>query len=696
MRDYLAHEVRNVTVLGHSGAGKTAVLEAMLNFTKATDRFGKTSEGSSIIDYDPEEVRRGLSVYTSIVPIEWKDTKINFIDTPGYLDFVGEMESGCAAGDNILIVVGAKEGVQSGTQRAWEVAMEKKLPTIFFVNKVDEEHASFDKAYQGLREAFGKSVIPFEVPILENDEVIGSINILRDKAWYFKGDKADRNKSYDVPDNMKEVVADYKNQIAEAIAMGDDDLMEKFFSGEPFTEAELTRGVRLGVRNGEIRPVFSGSAINMTGIERLLDLIDKYFPTYGEQGTITVTDIDKNEPVELLTDEKGDLTVQVFKTIVDPFVGRISFIKVRSGVLSSDTTVYNPKKDKLEKISQIFIIKGKHQTAVGKLFTGDIGAVTKLAYTQTNDTLCEKGKYYVVDEIKFSEPMLGVAVWPKSKNDDDKLSNALNRMCEEDPTTRLVNNKETKENVLYGVGDQHIDVIVNKMKSKYKVEVNLTTPKVPYHETIKKTVIGEGRHKKQSGGHGQFGHVFVEFSPNPDSEDMVFEETVFGGAVPKQYFPAVETGLRECMAKGYLAGYRMVNVKANLKDGKYHDVDSSEMAFKLAAHLAFKDAMPKAGCILLEPIVSATVVIPDEYTGTIIGDFNKRRGTIMGMDMEGTHQVINALVPLAEMMKYPTDLRSMTQGRGKYTQVFDHYDPVPANIAEKIIANADKQDDDDE
>ena len=696
MRDYLAHEVRNVTVLGHSGAGKTAVLEAMLHFTKATDRFGKTSEGSSIIDYDPEEVRRGLSVYTSIVPIEWKDTKINFIDTPGYLDFVGEMESGCAAGDNILIVVGAKEGVQSGTQRAWEVAMEKKLPTIFFVNKVDEEHASFDKAYQGLREAFGKSVIPFEVPILENDEVIGSINILRDKAWYFKGDKADRNKSYDVPDNMKEVVADYKNQIAEAIAMGDDDLMEKFFSGEPFTEAELTRGVRLGVRNGEIRPVFSGSAINMTGIERLLDLIDKYFPTYGEQGTITVTDIDKNEPVELLTDEKGDLTVQVFKTIVDPFVGRISFLKVRSGVLSSDTTVYNTKKDKLEKISQIFIIKGKHQTAVGKLFTGDIGAVTKLAYTQTNDTLCEKGKYYVVDEIKFSEPMLGVAVWPKSKNDDDKLSNALNRMCEEDPTTRLVNNKETKENVLYGVGDQHIDVIVNKMKSKYKVEVNLTTPKVPYHETIKKTVIGEGRHKKQSGGHGQFGHVFVEFSPNPDSEDMVFEETVFGGAVPKQYFPAVETGLRECMAKGYLAGYRMVNVKANLKDGKYHDVDSSEMAFKLAAHLAFKDAMPKAGCILLEPIVSATVVIPDEYTGTIIGDFNKRRGTIMGMDMEGTHQVINALVPLAEMMKYPTDLRSMTQGRGKYTQVFDHYDPVPANIAEKIIANADKQDDDDE
>ncbi len=695
MRDYLAHEVRNVTVLGHSGSGKTSVLEAMLHFTKATDRFGKTSEGSSIIDYDAEEIRRGLSVYTTIVPIEWKDTKINFIDTPGYLDFVGEKESGLAVGDNALIIVGAKEGVESGTVRAFEDATEKGIPTIFFINKVDEEHASFDKAYKALREAFGKSVIPFEVPIMDGEEVIGSVNILRDKAWYFKGPKADREKACEVPEDMKDIVAEYKNEIAEAIAMGDDELMEKFFSGEEFTEAELTRGVRLGVRSGEIRPVFSGSAINMVGIERLLDLVDKYFPTYGEQGTMTVTDIEKEEPVEITTDEKGDLTVQVFKTIVDPFVGRISFIKVRSGVLSSDSTVYNPKKDKMEKISQIFIIKGKHQTAVGKLFTGDIGAVTKLAYTQTNDTLCDKGKHYVLDEIQFSEPMLGVAVWPKSKNDDDKLSNALARMSEEDQTARVVNNPETKENVLYGVGDQHIDVLVSKMKAKYKVEVTLTTPKIPYHETIRKTVIGEGRHKKQSGGHGQFGHVFVEFSPNPDSEDMVFEETVFGGAVPRQYFPAVETGLRECMAKGYLAGYRMVNVKANLKDGKYHDVDSNEMAFKMAAHLAFKNAMPNAGCILLEPIVSAKVVIPEEYTGTIIGDFNKRRGSIMGMDMENHHQVITALVPLSEMMKYATDLRSMTQGRGKYTQVFDHYDPVPNNIAEKIIAAAEKEEDED-
>lgn len=691
MRDYLAHEVRNVTVLGHSGAGKTAVLEAMLYYTKSSDRFGKTSEGSSLIDYDAEEIRRGLSVYTTIVPIEWRDTKINFIDTPGYLDFVGEAESGIAAGDNALIVVGAKEGVQSGTQRAWDEAQSRKLPTIFFVNKVDEENASFDKAYNGLRETFGKTVIPFEVPILDGNEVIGSINILRDKAWYFKGPLADKENAVDVPDDMKEIVAEYKNQIAEAIAMSDDDLMEKYFSGEEFSEAELTKGVRIGVRNGEIRPVFSGSAINMTGIERLMDLIVKYFPTYGENGTITATDSETGKVVELHTDENADFTGLIFKTIVDPFVGRITFIKVNSGTLSSDSTVYNTQKDKLEKINQIYIIKGKHQTAIGKLFTGDIGAITKLSYTQTNDTLCSKGKHYVLEAIKFSEPMLGVAVWPKSKNDDDKLSNALARMVEEDQTCRLVNNKETKENVFYGVGDQHLDVLVAKMRAKYKVEVTLTTPKIPYRETIKKTVIGEGRHKKQSGGHGQFGHVFVEFAPNPDEEEMVFEEKVFGGAVPRQYFPAVEVGLRECMVKGYLAGYKVVNMKATLLDGKYHDVDSSEMAFKLAAHLAFKAAMPQANAILLEPIMCATVVVPDEYTGAIIGDFNKRRGTIMGMDLEGNNQVITANVPLSEMMRYPTELRSMTQGRGKYTQVFDRYEPVPANLAEKVIAENKKE-----
>ncbi|MEG0094054.1 MAG: elongation factor G [Erysipelotrichaceae bacterium] len=696
MRDYLAHEVRNVCVFGHSGVGKTAVLEAMLYFTKASDRFGKTKEGSSLIDYDSEEIKRGISVFTSLVPIEWKEDKINFIDTPGYLDFVGEMEAGAAVGDSALIVVGAKDSVQSGTIKAWEKAQERKLPTIFFINKLDEEHTSFEKAYNNLRDHFGKSVIPFEVPIIEKDEIIGSVNILRDKAWYYKGPLADPNKAYNVPDNMIEMVKTYKDQIAEAIAMGDDELMEKFFSGEEFSEAELTRGVRIGVRSGEIRPVFSGSAINSIGIERLLDLIIKYFPTYGEVGSITVKDLDKKSDIELETNEKEVFTAHVFKTIVDPFVGRISYLKVNSGVLSSDMQVYNPQKDKLEKISSIFIIKGKHQTAVGKLFTGDIGAVVKLQYTQTNDTLCDKERKLELTPIEFSKPMLAMAVFPKSKNDDDKLSSGLSRMVEEDPTLLIENNQETHQTVLYGIGDQHIDVALSKLKSKYKVEVDLVEPKVQYRETIKKKVIGEGRHKKQTGGHGQFGHVFVEFAPNPDEEEMVFEEKVFGGAVPRQYFPAVEVGLRECMNKGILAGYKVVNIKATLLDGKYHDVDSSEMAFKQAARLSYKAGMELANPILLEPIVNVFVKVPDEFTGTIMGDFNKRRGMIVGMDMKDGYQVINANVPMAEMMKYPIELRAMSQGRGTYTQEFDRYEPVPPMISTKIIAAATKDKEEEE
>ncbi len=690
MRDYLSHEVRNVVVLGHSGVGKTAVLESMLYFTKASDRFGVTSEGSSLIDYDAEEIRRGISVYATLVPIEWKDCKINFLDTPGYADFIRGVEEGVAVGDSALIVVDAKDVVQPGTQKAWQEAQKHNLPTIFFVNKLDEENTSFDTAYQTLRDSFGKSVIPFEVPIMENGKCIGSVNILRDKAWYFEGPLANSQKAQPVPENMVDIVKGYKDQIAEAVAMGDDELMEKFFSGEEFSEAELTRGVRLGVRSGDIRPVFSGSATHSVGIERLMDLIIKYFPTYGESGSITVHD-EQGKDVVLETNEKEKLCAKVFKTVVDPFVGRITYVKVLAGVMSADSVVYNTDKEKQEKISGIFIIKGKHQTAVGKLFTGDIGAVVKLQYTQTNDTLCEKNERYVTEDIPFSTPMLAMAVYPASKNDEDKMSNALARMVEEDPTLRLENNTETKQSVLYGVGDQHLDVVLAKLKAKYKVEVRLETPRVPYRETIRKTAIGEGRHKKQSGGHGQFGHVFIEYAPNPDVEEMVFEEKVFGGAVPRQYFPAVEAGLRECMTSGILAGFKVVHVKVTLLDGKYHDVDSSEMAFKLAARLSYKAGIAEAKPILLEPIVNITVRVPDDFTGTIIGDFNKRRGAIMGMDMIDGYQEIKAQVPLAEVLKYPIELRAMTQGRGVYTQEFDRYDPVPQSLADSIIAQHKKE-----
>lgn len=685
MRDYKSNEVRNVSVVGHSGAGKTAVIEAMLYYTGETDRFGKTSEGSSLIDFDPEEIKRGISIYTSIVPIEWDDCKINFIDTPGYLDFVGEKEAGIAAGDNMLIVVNAKDPLEAGTKLAFKEAQATKKPTIFFINHLDEEHTSFDDAYGKLHEEFGKSVIPFEVPIVENGEYVGTVNILKNKAWYHHGPKASDAVAQPVPESMQDEVAMYKEQIAEAVAMGDDELMEKFFSGEEFTDAELTRGVRIGVRSGEIIPVFSGSAVESRGIGRLMDLIVTYFPAYSEKGVIVESTPD-GEKVELLTTEEEALTAQVFKTIMDPFVGRISYVKILSGTLASDSQVVNGNNGKPERLGQIFTVRGKHQTAAGKLFTGDIGAISKLANTRTNDTLCDKSTRLIADSIFFDEPLYGQAIEPKTKNDEDRLSTGLNRIQEEDPTFIVTPNKETHQTIVYGIGDQHLDVIVNKLKSKFKADVILSDPKVTYRETITKTGVGEGRHKKQSGGHGQFGHVFVEFAPNPDSEELVFDEKVFGGAVPRQYFPAVETGLRENALEGPLAGYKMVNLKTTLLDGKYHDVDSSEMAFKLAARLAFKDAMSKCRPILLEPIMNLTVRVPDEYTGTIIGDLNKRRGSILGMTPEEDQQVIEAQVPMMELSRYSIDLRSMAQGLGSYTISMDRYDPVPDNIAQRIIA----------
>jgi len=682
MRDYLANEVRNVCLLGHRGSGKSSVVEAMLFFTKNVDRLGKASDGTLAMDFDPEETRREMSIYTSIAPIEWKDCKINFVDTPGYLDFAGDAQSGIHVSDNAIIVVGARDGVESGTLKAWNTVSQRKMPTIFFVNKIDEDNASFDSAYNAIKNAFGKTVIPFEVPIVEGGKVVGSVNILKGKAWFYN----DSANSKDIPESMQDAVQGYLDEIKEAVAMSDDELMEKFFSGEEFTEAEIAKGVRSGIRSGDIHPVYCGSATNMTGIERLMDLIIEYLPSYAEKGVIEVKDT-KGNVVTLETNEKEATSAFVFKTVVDPFAGRISFIKVMTGVVSADSQLTNVQKEKMEKMNQVFIIKGKHQVGVGKLFTGDLGAVIKLQYTDTNDTLVDKAKMVQYDPIEFPRGMLGKAVWPATRADEDKLSSGLQRIQEEDKSVFIENNRETKETVAYGLGDQHIDVIKSKLKSKYKVDIELTNPRVQYRETIRAKVAAEGKHKKQSGGAGQYGHVKVEFEPC-DSEEMVFEERVFGGSVPRQYFAPTEVGLRECMEKGVLAGYKVVGVKATLYDGSYHDVDSKEIAFKMAAHLAYKDGMPKAKPVLLEPIVSVSVTVPDEYTGTIIGDLTKRRGTIMGQDMVDNYQVVQAEVPMAEMMVYATELRSMTQGVGTYTQKFERYEMAPQNVADKVIEQA--------
>jgi len=681
MKDYLANEVRNVVVLGHSGAGKSSVIEACLYFTKAIERYGKNNDGTTALNYDPEEGKRGTSVYCHIAPVEWKDKKINFIDTPGYMDYAGEEATGLMMGDNALIVVNAKEGIEAGTERAWREAVSKqKIPTIFFINKMDVENANFDTVYTSIRDKFGKSVIPFEVPIIENGVVVGSVNILRRKAWYY----SDRNTAKEVPSALIGEVERYYNEIAEAIAMTDDELMEKFFSGETFDEHELAKGLRIGVRSGDIRPVYCGSAENQTGIERLLDLITEYFPSYAEKGRIQAETL-KGDTIDMETNENEALSAFVFKTIVDPFVGKVSYLKVMSGVLNSDSQVYNSKKDVTEKINQIYVINGKYQIGVGKLFTGDIGAVVKLQATETNDTLCTRSRVIKYPDIEYPHPMLGYAIHPKTKADEDKLSSGIHNLMLEDHTIKLVNNEETHEQVLYGVGDQHIDLILSKLKSKYKVEVTTEKPTVQYRETISAKAEAQGKYKKQNGGAGQYGDVWVRFEPT-DSDDMVFAEEVFGGAVPKQYFPPVEQGLRDCMNKGVLAGYKVVGVKATLYDGSYHPVDSKEVAFKEAARLAYNAAMPNAKPVLLEPIGKVVVTAPEDYTGTLMGDFTKRRGIIldMGTDEDGL-QVIRAEVPMAEMLTYATELRSMTQGRGSYELAFDRYEAAPHDVAQKVI-----------
>ncbi|MCI5722922.1 MAG: elongation factor G [Erysipelotrichaceae bacterium] len=680
MKDYLANEVRNVVVLGHSGAGKSSVIEASLYFTKAIERYGKNNDGTSALNYDPEEGKRGTSVYCHVAPVEWKDKKINFIDTPGYMDYEGEEATGLMMGDNALIVVNAKEGIESGTERAWQqAAIKQKLPTIFFINKMDVENANFDSVYASLREKFGKSVIPFEVPIIEKNEVVGSVNILRRKAWFYN----DRTQPKEVPSDLVSEVERYYNEIAEAIAMTDDELMEKFFSGETFDEHELAKGLRIGVRNGDIRPVYCGSADKQTGIERLLDLVTEYFPSYAEKGRIQAKNL-KGENIDMETNENEALSAFVFKTIVDPFVGKVSYLKVMSGVLNSDSQVYNSKKDITEKVNQIYVINGKYQIGVGKLFTGDIGAVVKLQSTETNDTLCTRSRVIYYPEIEYPKPMLGYAIYPKTKADEDKLSAGMHNLMLEDHTIKFVNNDETHQQVLYGLGDQHIDLILSKLKSKYKVEVTTQTPTVQYRETISAKAEAQGKYKKQNGGAGQYGDVWVRFEPC-DSDEMEFAEEVFGGAVPKQYFPPVEQGLRDCMNKGVLAGYKVVGVKATLYDGSYHPVDSKEVAFKEAARLAYNAAMPKAKPVLLEPIGKVIVKAPEDYTGTLMGDFTKRRGIILDMSTEDGLQVIQAEVPMAEILTYATELRSMTQGRGSYEMEFDRYEAAPHDVAEKVI-----------
>ena len=658
MKEYASKDIRNVVLLGHAGSGKTSLAEASLLLTKAIDRMGRGGDGTSALDFDQEEGKRGLSVFTALAPVEWKNTKINFIDTPGYLDYVGEKVSGTAAADLAVVVVSAKDGVESGTESSVKLCKKNGIPTVFFINKIDDDNANFEKTVNELRDKFGASVVPFEIPVMEGKKMTGSNKVLEDSG----------NPHYD--------------QIAEAIASADDELMEKFFEGEAFTPEETARGLKLALNSGDVKPVFAGSAVNSQGVSELLDFLKENCPVYCDKGTVT----DANG-TELKTDDSEAFSALVFKTVVDAFVGKISYVKVMSGNLTPTTALYNSKKDTAEKAGGLFVVCGKQQLPITKLSCGDIGALTKLGVTETNDTLCTKDKKVVFKDIEYPRPMLGVAVSPKTKDDEDKMSDALKKVLVEDKSLNFVRNAETGEQVLYAVGDQQIDVVVSKLKNRYKVEIVLKEPKVQYRETIRGKSEVQGKYKKQNGGAGQYGDVWVRFEPNPDSEEMVFAEEVFGGAVPKNYFPSVEAGLRGCMAKGPLAGCKVVNVKATLYDGSYHPVDSKPNSFEAAARLAFKAGIPKANPILLEPIGKVTVICTEEYTGDIIGDFNKRRGMILDTgSAEPGEAKIEAEVPMAEMLKYATELRSMTKGRGTYVIDFDRYEAAPQNVTDKVVA----------
>ena len=696
MKDYSVQKLRNVCLLSHGSAGKSTLAEAMLFNTGVLDRLGKIVDGTTATDYDPEEIRRKISINLAIAPFEWKEHKVNIIDTPGFFDFVGEVKQGIRVSESAIILASAKDGVAVGTEKSWSYVNEANIPRMFFLNKMDDENADFDKVLTQIQDQFGSSIIPFQLPILSGGTFAGVVDVINRKAYQFDKDNV---KAIDMPSEYADRVEQIWEQLKEMIAETTEELMEKYFGGEEFTAAEISTGIRGGVNSGAIAPLFCGSAGMNTGVKLLMDAIIDYLPDPSQGSKIQAKKFDSEDDAVLSPDAAGPIAALVFKTIADPFVGKISIFRVYSGTLKADNVLFNATSEKTEKISQVFTLRGKKQIQTDKIIAGDIGAVAKLQTTNTNDTLCDSSNKVVLKKIDFPEPCISLAVEAKVKGDEEKINSGLQRLQDEDPTFKVFMNTETKQMIISGIGEQHLDVIVTKLKAKFNVGVNLIDPKVPYRETIRKKVKVEGKHKKQSGGHGQYGHVWIEFEQG-ENDDLEFCEKVFGGAVPKQYFPAVEKGLKEAIIKGTLAGYPVVKLKATLLDGSYHDVDSSEMAFKLAARIAYKKGVPLASPVLLEPIDHVEVYIPDNNMGDIIGDLNKRRGRIMGMEpQENGIQQVMAEVPAAEMFKYANDLRSMTQGRGYFKEWFERYEEAPANISQKIIEDAKKDmvaDEDDE
>lgn len=687
MKTYNSKNIRNIVVAGHSGRGKTTLCEAMLYRSGATERLGRVTEGNTVMDFDADEKKRGVTVGVSVAPLEWKDVKINLIDTPGLFDFAGGLSEGMrAAGCAVIVTDAEKAKYDVGAEKAFKAAEERGISKFFVVTKTDAENANFGNLFDELKAVHGAKLCPVVVPYIENSRIKYFVNFAQNKAYEYKD-----GKSSEVEMPQSDKLDAMREMFNESVAESSEELMEKFFSGEKFTEVEAISGLLKGVVDGTIYPIYACSGYTLDAVDLLLDGIVNLGPSAGEKSGEVATDADGNEVV-LPCDENGPLAAICFKTIADPFVGKMSFVKVVSGKINPETPAYNTRTGETERMGKLVIPRGGKQDETTCISAGDIGVITKLTGLKTGDTLSGAKKPLTLIGVKAPEPCLSMAVKVRKKGEEEKVASGLIRLMEEDPTIKYKTNNETREQVLSGLGEQHLDVIVTKLKTKFGVEVDLAVPKVAYRETIKKKIEVQGRHKKQSGGHGQFGDVFIRFEPC-DSKELVFSEEVFGGSVPKNFFPAVEKGLRESVEKGVLAGYPMVGIKATLYDGSYHPVDSSEMAFKTAASLAFKNGIPQANPVILEPIGTLKAYMPDENMGDIMGDVTKRRGRVLGMaqlEEEAGMQEITAEVPMAEMGDFATILRSITRGRGYFSIEFARYEEAPANVAQKVIEEAKK------
>ncbi len=663
-------KIRNVTIVAHGNAGKTTLVEAILFKKKLVSRMGKVEDGNTVSDYQPEEKERKISISLSVIPVEHKGVKINFIDTPGYADFFGEVLSGIRAGENGLILVNATSGIEIQTKKQWEYLSKEERPRAFFINKLDVEGTDFSKIVDQIKNTFSVKAFPVVVPVFDGKKLTGVTNLLSSSAEGFESEK---------------------KELIEIAAEGDDELLEKYLGGEELTEEEVIKGLKNAYMKGEFFPILSGSAAALIGIDELLDFIVDYMISPAALGVVKGINPKTNEEEERKISTDENFSAFVFKTLSDPYVGKLSFTKVFSGVLSSNSSVYNASKDTTEKVSQLLFVRGGTQEPTDKIIAGDIGVITKLVSTQTNDTLSDKDAPIVYPPIKFPEPMLSKAMRPKSKADEDRMSIGLSKITDEDPTVKVSKNVETKEKIISGVGETHLSVIVEKLRKRYNVNIELTTPKVPYRETITKKTKVEGKYKKQTGGHGQYGHCWLEVEPLERGKEFEFESKIFGGAIPKQYIPAVEKGVREAMEHGILAGYPVVDIKVTVVDGSYHPVDSSELAFKVAGSMALKKALEQCNSIILEPIEKLEIIVDEQYMGDVIGDLNSKRGKVLGMKAENGKQIIEALVPLSEVLTYANDLNSITQGTGEFKMQHSHYEPAPPKVAEKVIAESKRE-----